>query len=113
MLVLPKKELMRRHVEAREGMEQVFNRELERIMNANSDLDTYWILGKIRVENKGGTSICRPFLQACKEKPGLVKDSFVYEVDNKRGVKTLLWILHPDGSMQLPTLEKTISVAGK
>jgi hypothetical protein len=85
---------------------------MERILNENSHIDRYWILGKAKIEKKKGKDVVRPFLQACSEKPGLIKESFVYEVDNKRGVKTLLWIMHPGDLLSFPTLGKSIRVTG-
>jgi hypothetical protein len=101
---------MDKHVQAREGLNDYFNRELEKIMNANSTREVYWILGKVRVERRKGKDILRPFLQACEEKPPVIKESFVYEVDNKRGVKSLLWVMHPGDMLSFPTLGKSIRV---
>jgi len=89
-----------------------FNTQLEKILNENSHKDKYWILGKVKAHRRGDKTILRPFLQPCDEKPGVVKESFVYEVDNRRGVKTLLWVLHPDNTLSFPTLGKSIRVAG-
>jgi hypothetical protein len=111
MLVLPQEEMVRNHNEAREGMVKHFNKELEKILNKNSQLDKYWILGKSRAESYKGKTIMKPFLEACLEKPALIKESFVYEVDNKRGTKTLLWVMYPNGTLKFPTLNKSISVA--
>lgn len=113
MLILPQSSSpMDEHMQAREGMTNHFNTELEKILNANAHKDKYWVLGKVRVHRRGDKHILRPFLQACDEKPGVVKESFVYEVDNRRGVKTLLWVLHPDDTLSFPTLGKSIRVAG-
>lgn len=92
-------------------MTKHFNTLMEKVLNENASKELYWILGKAKPERFQGKTVMRPFLQACDEKPGLIKESFVYEVDNKRGVKTLLWVLHPDGTMQLPTLKKSIRPA--
>ena len=108
MLILPKEELLRQHEETRRGITDHFNHEMEKILNENSDVDKYWILGKAKVDVAGDKRHVKPFLQACKEKPGLVKESFVYEVDNRRGVKTLLWVMHPDETLTFPTLNKSI-----
>jgi len=75
--------------------------------------DLYWILGKASKEKIGRKQIVKPFLEACDEKPGLVRESFVYEVDNRRGVKTLLWVMYPGDMLHFPTLGKTICVASK
>jgi hypothetical protein len=97
-------------MEAREGISKHFNKLLERILNANKHKELYWILGKARIVKFRGKDVVRPFLEACKEKPGLIKESFVYEVDNRRGVKTLLWVMYPDHTLRFPTLGKSIRV---
>jgi len=112
MLITPIQDQMDQHVAAREGLTSHFNAELEKLINANSHRDKYWVLGKVKVEKKKGKDIIRPFLQACAEKPGIIRESFVYEVDNKRGVKTLLWVMHPGDMLSFPTLGKSIRVTG-
>jgi hypothetical protein len=111
MLILPKKQMLEELNESRKGLMDHYNKELESILNENSKKDKYWILGKVRFPEELGGKVGRAFLQACAEKPGLVKDAFLYEVDNTRGVKTLLWVMNPDGSLRLPTLNKTINVS--
>ncbi len=108
MLTVSKEYALSQIREARENIEAHYNASMEAILNKNSDKDIYWILGKLKFPPELGGKVGRTFLQACAEKPGLVAESFVYEVDNKRGVKTLLWVLNPDGSLRLPTLNKTI-----
>lgn len=112
MLITPTSYQVQKHIEKREAITDHFNVMLEKILNDNSHKDKYWILGKAKIEKKHGKRIVRPFLQACDEKPGLLKESFVYEVDNKRGVKTLLWVMHPGDLLSFPTLGKSIRVAG-
>lgn len=112
MLITSPEHQLEQHVETRKGITNEFNHRLEKILNENSHKDRYWILGKAKVERKKGKDIVRPFLQACDEKPGLVKESFVYEVDNKRGVKMLLWVMHPGDTLSFPTLGKSIRVTG-
>lgn len=112
MLITSPNEQVRQHIETREGITAHFNVLLEKILNENSHRDKYWILGKAKIEKKKGKDIVRPFLQACAEKPGIIKESFVYEVDNRRGVKTLLWIMHPGDMLSFPTLGKSIRVTG-
>lgn len=99
-------------MQEREGITAHFNKELEKILNDNSDRkEIYWILGKAKIERVLGKQIVRPFLQACIEKPGLIRESFVYEVDNKSGTKKLLWVFHPGDTLSFPTLGKSIRVA--
>ena len=112
MLITPPEVAMQQHIDAREGMTKHFNYLMEKILNENSHKDMYWILGKVNVEKKRGKDIVRPFLQACDEKPGVIKQTFVYEVDNRRGVKTLLWVMHPGDLLSFPTLGKSIRVTG-
>lgn len=112
MLITPASVQMQQHIDTREGITAHFNVLMEKILNENSQRDKYWILGKAKIERKKGKDIIRPFLQACAEKPGVIKESFVYEVDNKRGVKTLLWIMHPGDLLSFPSLGKSIRVTG-
>lgn len=111
MLITPKSVQYQQHMDARQGMTDAFNVKMEKILNDNKHKDKYWILGKAKLYKEGGKDIVRPFLEACDEKPGLVKESFVYEVDNRRGVKTLLWVMHPGDLLSFPTLGKSIRVA--
>lgn len=117
MLILPGKTteqfFRHQHEEAKAGLISHFNQEMEKIMNANSGPDRYWILGKVKFPDNLGGKVGKVFLQACLEKPPLVAESFLYEVDNRRGVKTLLWVMHPGGRLDLPTLGKTISIGSK
>lgn len=110
MLITPANVQMQQHIDAREGMTNEFNHRLEKILNKNAHRDKYWILGKAKIEKKNGKDIVRPFFEACAEKPGIIKESFVYEVDNRRGVKTLLWVMHPGDMLSFPTLGKSIRV---
>jgi hypothetical protein len=104
---------LQQHIDTREGITAHFNRLLEKILNDNSHKDKYWILGKAKIEKKkNGKEVVRPFLQACAEKPNIIRESFVYEVDNTRGTKTLLWIMHPGDLLSFPTLGKSIRVTG-
>ena len=112
MLMLSPETQMEQHIQAREGLTAHFNTELEKLLNDHKHKDKYWVLGKAKVERVNGKDVVRPFLQACEEKPGIIKESFVYEVDNKRGVKTLLWIMHPGDMLSFPTLGKSIRVTG-
>lgn len=110
MLILPEAERKSRHEEAKNGLTSEFNRQMEEIINQNQHIEKYWILGKVRFPKEHGGKVGRVFLKGCMEKPPLVKEAFLYEVDNKRGAKTILWVTHPDGSLRLPTLNKTVSL---
>lgn len=110
MLIVPPEELKRKHEEAKRGLTDEFNRQMEQIINQNQNVDKYWILGKVRFPEEFAGKVGRVFLSGCLEKPPVVKNAFLYEVDNRRGAKTILWVTHPDGSMRLPTLNKTVSI---
>lgn len=112
MLITSASHQINQHIETREGITNHFNALMEKILNENSHKDLYWVLGKAKVEKVKGKDVVRPFLQACDEKPGIVRESFVYEVDNRRGVKSLLWVMHPGDLLSFPTLGKSIRVAG-
>lgn len=114
MLILPQDEMLRQkmeeHNQAKEGLINHFNKEMEKILNENSSIDRYWILGKVKFPKDKKGKVGHTFLQACLEKPGIVADTFVYEVDNRRGVKTLLWLQSGD-VLRFPTLNKTLRIA--
>jgi len=110
MIIVPKEELERRHYDAKTGLKDQFNSQLEKIINENEKLDKYWILGKVRFPKEHNGKVGRTFLQASLEKPPLVTDSFLYEVDNRKGCKTLLWVMHPGKKLRIPTLNKTICI---
>jgi len=113
MLILPAKEKLKlEHEQTKQGLIDQFNSQLERILNANQHLDKYWILGKVRFLEEFGGQVGRTFLEACEQKPPLVKDAFLYEVDNRKGCKTLLWVSNKD-QLRFPTLGKTLSVSKK
>lgn len=108
MLINPSANPLRELHDARESLRAHYNQELEKILNENSHIEKYWILGKVRFPEELGGKVGRAFLQACLEKPPIVKEAFLYEVNNKIGCKTLLWVMNPDGSLRLPTINKTI-----
>ncbi len=112
MLITPASHQLRKHVELRESLTDHFNVLMEKLLMNNKHKDKYWVLGKVTIQKIRGKELVKPFLQACDEKPGLVRESFVYEVDNTRGVKTLLWVMHPGDMLSFPTLGKSIRVTG-
>lgn len=113
MLILSEKDRKDQHESAKKGLTDQFNKQMENILNANKSVDRYWILGKVRFPTELGGHVGRTFLEACLEKPPLIKSAFLYEVDNRQGCKTLLWVMHPDDSLALPTVGKTLSFGKK
>lgn len=110
MLIIPDKVRKSQHEDAKKGLRDQFNKQLEKILNENSNIDKYWILGKVKFPQEYEGKVGRVFLEGCLEKPPLVTEAFLYEVDNRKGTKTLLWVMNPGGSLRLPTLNKTINV---
>lgn len=110
MLILPESHLKEEHDSAKKGLRDEFNRQMEKILSENGKHDKYWILGKVKFPEEFGGRVGRVFLQGCLEKPPVVADSFLYEVDNRAGSKSLLWVMNPNGDLRLPTLNKTVSV---
>lgn len=113
MLILPAKDKVRlEHEQSKEGLRTQFNLQFEKILNANQHLDKYWVLGKVKFIDVAGKQIGRTFLQASEEKPPLVKDAFLIEVDNRKGCHQTIWRMNGD-TLRLPTLGKTLSVSQK
>lgn len=100
------------HVMARERLATRHSHLLEKIRKENSHKDKYWILGKAMCKRKHGKTIIKPFLKAYDVQPEIQKESYLYEMDNKAGTKTLLWVMHPNNKLSLPSINKSIRVAG-
>jgi hypothetical protein len=98
------------HENAKKGLRDQFNKQIDEILLSNQKTEKYWILGKVRFPPEFGGKVGRVFMQACLEKPPLIRGSFLYEVDNTRGVKTLLWVMNSDNTIRLPTLNKTVKL---
>lgn len=85
---------------------------MQRVMDANAHKSKYWIMGTAKCKRKNGKTRITPHLEAWDEMPPVTSQSYLYEIDNVAGTQTLLWVMHPNNKLALPTLEKTISVAG-
>lgn len=101
------------HLMARERLTNRHTHLMEKIQKENSHKDKYWILGMAMSKRKNGKTIIRPFLKAYYSQPDVQKESYLYEVDNIAGTKTLLWVMHPNNKLSLPTINKSIRVAGE
>jgi len=106
-LLVPKHVGLAQQRAEKEALVNHFNDEMEKVINKNKEKDKFWILGKVRFPPEFGGKVGRVFLDASDEKPPVVKGSFVYEVDNKRGTKELLWTHSNDQLTVVPT-KKTI-----
>lgn len=99
------------HLAARERLTDRHQVLMEKLIKENSHKQKFWILGMAQCKRKNGRTTIRPFLKAYDVQPDVRKESYLYEVDNTLGTKTLLWVMHPNGKLALPTIGKSISVA--
>lgn len=99
------------HVMARERLSNRHAELMDKILNENKDKALYWILGMAICKRKNGRTTIRPWMKAFDVKPELRKEAYCYEIDNTLGTKTLLWVMHPNNKLSIPSLGKTIRVA--
>jgi hypothetical protein len=85
---------------------------MEKILQANNHKSKYWVMGTAKCKRKNGRTRITPHLQVWDEIPPVTKESYLYEIDNAAGTQTLLWVMHPNNKLALPTLDKKLSVAG-
>jgi len=100
------------HLAARQRLSDRHMNLMEKIMKENSHKKRYWILGTAKCKRKNGRTTIRPFLKAYDVQPEVQKESYLYEVDNTAGTKSLLWVMHPNNKLSMPSIGKSISVAG-
>ncbi len=101
------------HIMARQHMCDRHVDLMNKLMIQNSHKKKFWIMGTARCKRKSGKTIIKPYLKAYDEQPDVRKESYLYEVDNTKGTKTLLWVMHPNDKLSLPTVGKSIRVAGE
>lgn len=99
------------HLMQREYMVNRHARMMQKILNQNASKEKYWILGWVESKRKNGKTRIKPCMQVCDEMPKVAHESYLYEVDNVAGTQTLLWVMHPNNKLSLPTLGKHIHVA--
>jgi len=95
--------------------ERLSNRHLvlmEKILEKNAHKEKYWILGWAECKRKNKRTTITPRMQAMDTPPDVTKDSYLYEVDNVAGTRSLLWVMHPNNKLSMPSIGKSISVAG-
>lgn len=83
---------------------------LEEIQQENLHKSKYWILGTAKGKRKNGRTTIRPFLKAYDTQPEVKKECYLYEIDNIAGTRTLLWVMHPNGKLAMPVINKSIQV---
>ncbi len=84
---------------------------MEKILKENSHKDKYWILGMAMTKRKNGRTTIRPFLKAYDVQPEVRKEAYLYEVDNTAGTRSLIWVMHPNNKLSMPSIGKSIRVA--
>lgn len=100
------------HIAARQRLADRHMNLMDKIMKENSHKKKYWILGTAKCKRKNGRTTIRPFLKAYDSQPAVQKEAYLYEVDNQAGTRALLWVMHPNDKLAIPSINKTISVAG-
>ncbi len=100
------------HIAARQRLVDRHMSLMAEIMKENSHKDKYWILGMAECKRKNGKTRITPFMKAYDVQPEVRKEAYLYEVDNTKGTRVLVWVMHPNNKLAIPTLGKTISVAG-
>ena len=101
------------HLAARQHLVDRHQQLMEKILEENSHKPKYWILGMAKSKRKNGRTIIQPFLKAYDVQPELTREAFLYEVDNTKGTRELLWVMHPNDKLSLPSIGKSIRVAGE
>ncbi len=99
------------HLLQREHLVSRHTAMMEKILEENASKEKYWILGWAESKRKNGKTKITPKMQAFDKMPDLIKEAYLYEVDNVAGSKTLLWVMHPNGKLNLPTIGKSIHAA--
>lgn len=108
MLLIPKHVAKQQVHEEGLGLLDVFNKEMENIINENKDKDSFYVISSLVFPDNG--NVGKVLLEACTEKPPVIKDTFVYQVDNRNGTKELLWICDKNNLRVIPT-NKVINVS--
>lgn len=100
------------HLEQRKRLTDRHETLMEKILRENSHKEKYWILGKAKIKRKYGRTTITPILKALDVQPDITKESYLYEVNNLEGTRNLLWVMHPNDKLSLPTIGKTLCVSG-
>ncbi len=100
------------HLLQRKRLTDQHEKLMQQILTENSHKDKYWILGMANCKRKNKKTRITPFLEAHDSLPDLRKESYLYEVDNIAGTRSLLWVMHPNNKLSMPTIGKTIHAAG-
>lgn len=99
------------HLMQRKRLTDQHEKLMEKIMEENAHKEKYWILGMAKTKRKNKRTTITPHLQAYDVQPELRKEAYLYEVDNTLGTKSLLWVMHPNNKLSMPSIGKSIRVA--
>jgi hypothetical protein len=83
----------------------------DKIQKQNSDKEKYWVLGWVESKRRSGKTKIMPKMQAFYEMPEVSKESYLYEIDNIAGTKELVWVMHPNQKLSLPSIGKSLHAA--
>lgn len=86
---------------------------LQKLLEENSHKKKYWILGWTDIKRKNGKTRIMPKMMAVDTKPDVSKESYLYEVDNEANTRELLWVMHPNNKLSIPSVGKIIQVAAE
>ncbi len=100
------------HIEQRKWLASGHEKLMTKILEDNSHKSKYWILGWVKTKRKNGKIRITPQMEAYDVQPGVTKEAYLYEVDNANGTQNLLWVMHPNNKLSMPTIGKSISVSG-
>jgi len=98
------------HLLARKRLSDYFQIKFEKVQKENLDKNKYFILGAVKTTRKNGKTKIRVILKTYDQQPQIQKESYLYEIDNVENTQTLLWVMHTNNSLSLPTIGKKISV---
>jgi len=99
------------HLMQRERLAERHAELLEKILEENAHKDKYWILGWTKTKRKEGKTRITPCLEAFDVQPKVTKEAYLYEVDNIAKTRSLLWVMHPNNKLSMPSIGKSIHVA--
>lgn len=99
------------HLMQRKRLTDQHEKLMGKILGENAHKSKYWILGMAKVKRKNKRTTITPFLQAYDVQPEVRKEAYLYEVDNTLGIKSLLWVMHPNNKLSMPSIGKSIRVA--
>lgn len=100
------------HLAARQRLADRHRDLMDKILRENSHKKKYWILGMVKARRRKGKTVLTPTLKAYTIQPDLKKEAYLYEVDNTKGTRELVWVMHPGDVLNLPTVGKSIRVTG-